>query len=159
MLRDAEWSSINYVIFINLTETLPCVLFLQATGRMLALVGDAAFRDILKLSMGRLLHMIAAEFDAAAEGAADRDAVRTASQSASVQPRMLLYSGHDTTLMPLLLALGQDLTDWPPYMSHLVRLPPPSVWSVCANKGACQPVQCTRKPVLERLLYSVAFNV
>lgn len=123
---------------------------------MLALVGDAAFRDILKLSMGRLLHMIATEFDAAAEGGADRDAVGTGSQSASAQPRMLLYSGHDTTLMPLLLALGQDLTDWPPYMSHLVRLT--LVICVCARATGLASL-CSGRASLLELLWSGAFNV
>ena len=36
------------------------------------------------------------------------------------QPRLLLYSGHDTTIMPLLVMLGEDTLDWPPYCSNLV---------------------------------------
>ena len=36
------------------------------------------------------------------------------------QPQLLLYSGHDTTIMPLLVMLGQDTLDWPPYCSNLV---------------------------------------
>jgi hypothetical protein len=34
--------------------------------------------------------------------------------------KLFLYSGHDTTLMPLLAALGEDLTEWPAFASHLV---------------------------------------
>ena len=33
---------------------------------------------------------------------------------------MRLFSGHDTTLMPLLVALGYDFVDWPPFMSNLI---------------------------------------
>lgn len=36
------------------------------------------------------------------------------------RPRMYLYSGHDTTIFPLLAALGQDTDTWPPYVSNLV---------------------------------------
>lgn len=37
-------------------------------------------------------------------------------------PRMALYSGHDTTVMPLLASLGDDVWDgtWAPYASMLV---------------------------------------
>lgn len=35
-------------------------------------------------------------------------------------PRLHLYSGHDSSIMPLLVALGKDVTHWPPYLSHLV---------------------------------------
>ena len=31
-----------------------------------------------------------------------------------------LYSGHDSSLMPLLAALGHQVADWPPYLSNLV---------------------------------------
>ena len=33
--------------------------------------------------------------------------------------RMFLYSGHDSSLMPLLAALGKHVEDWPPYLSNL----------------------------------------
>ena len=36
------------------------------------------------------------------------------------QPQLLLYSGHDTTIMPLLVLLGEDTLDWPPYCSNIV---------------------------------------
>ena len=36
------------------------------------------------------------------------------------QPRMFLYSGHDTSVMPLLAALGKRVENWPPYLSNLV---------------------------------------
>ena len=36
------------------------------------------------------------------------------------QPQLLLYSGHDTTIMPLLVMLGEDTLNWPPYCSNIV---------------------------------------
>lgn len=39
--------------------------------------------------------------------------------SSSSVPRLFLYSGHDTTLMPLLRALGQPVTEWPAFASHV----------------------------------------
>ena len=37
-------------------------------------------------------------------------------------PRLALYSGHDTTLLPLLISLGKDVWNgiWPPYASMMV---------------------------------------
>jgi hypothetical protein len=47
-------------------------------------------------------------------------------------PRLLLYSGHDTVLAPVLAAISGDgggvLCGWPPYASRLV-------WEVWAKKG------------------------
>ena len=37
------------------------------------------------------------------------------------QPRLFLYSGHDTTIMPLLVTLGVKVDDWPDYNSSLVK--------------------------------------
>lgn len=34
-------------------------------------------------------------------------------------PRLMLYSAHDTTLLPLLTALGQHQTTWPGFASHI----------------------------------------
>ena len=44
-----------------------------------------------------------------------------AAQPAGPLPRLALFSGHDTTIMPLLVTLGGDLSHWPPYVSNLVR--------------------------------------
>ena len=33
---------------------------------------------------------------------------------------MLLYAGHDTTIMPILTSLGYDMQDWPPYLSNVI---------------------------------------
>jgi lysophosphatidic acid phosphatase type 6 len=34
--------------------------------------------------------------------------------------KMHLYSGHDSSVLPLLVALGKEVAHWPPYLSHLV---------------------------------------
>eukprot|EP00798_Chlamydomonas_sp_ICE-L_P032705 gene32705-17136_t len=33
---------------------------------------------------------------------------------------VFLYSGHDSTVLPLLAALGLEMSEWPPYMSNIV---------------------------------------
>lgn len=40
--------------------------------------------------------------------------------SGKAQHKMHLYSGHDSTVMPLLVALGKEVESWPSYMSNLV---------------------------------------
>jgi len=35
-------------------------------------------------------------------------------------PRFVLYSGHDSTIMPLLASLGAKDMDWTPYASMLL---------------------------------------
>jgi hypothetical protein len=58
---------------------------------------------------------------AAGEPGAAAGASALAAPEAAPQPRLALYSGHDTTIMPLLVTLGGDLSHWPPYVSNLVR--------------------------------------
>jgi hypothetical protein len=58
---------------------------------------------------------------AAGEPGAAAAAAALAGPEAAPQPRLALYSGHDTTIMPLLVTLGGDLSHWPPYVSNLVR--------------------------------------
>lgn len=82
----------------------------EAAKRMTALVAPQAHiegsQKLMQLSMGRLFSMLVDHMDATVQGEA--------------QPRMLLYSGHDTTIMPLLQTLKQDVTQWPPYVSNVV---------------------------------------
>lgn len=49
--------------------------------------------------------------------AAAREGGGTPAEAPAQQPRLALYSGHDTTIMPLLVTLGGDLAHWPPYVS------------------------------------------
>ncbi|KAK9829707.1 hypothetical protein WJX72_007452 [[Myrmecia] bisecta] len=82
----------------------------EATKRMAALV--APFRNtsdeqqLLRLSMGQLLQLIMERLDDAANG--------------GPEAKMYMYSGHDTTIMPLVVALGVPLTKWPKYVSHVI---------------------------------------
>ena len=63
--------------------------------------------QVARLGMGRLLHAIEAWLAAAAR----RD---------PETPRLVLLSGHDSTLVPLLAALQLDAAwSWPPYAAHL----------------------------------------
>lgn len=62
--------------------------------------------EVLRLGMGVLMEMMVRRMEAAAAGEAG-------------DTRMFLYSGHDSSLMPLLAALGKHVEDWPPYLSNL----------------------------------------
>ena len=38
-------------------------------------------------------------------------------------PKILLFSGHDTTVMPIVASLiGDKLDRWPPYVANVVRM-------------------------------------
>lgn len=39
-----------------------------------------------------------------------------------VEHQLYLYSGHDTTIMPLLRALGLDVEHWPGYLRYVPQL-------------------------------------
>jgi hypothetical protein len=113
------------------------VLLLHSAGKQ---------QEVLRLGMGVLMGMMVQRMEAAAaaaeaaaqsassgEGAAaaagssssstgSDGASSSSGASSSATPaatRMFLYSGHDSSLMPLLAALGKDVRDWPPYLSSL----------------------------------------
>jgi hypothetical protein len=68
-------------------ELLRAVEF-QATKHFLSFVAPSAEPDVLRLGMGRLLALLVARMDAAA-----------AAPEGSAQPRLYMYSGHDSTIM------------------------------------------------------------
>lgn len=82
----------------------------EASKRMIALVAPGVElshrEELLKLSMGRMFDSV----------------VQRMRQCADGQPKhqMYMYSGHDTTIMPLLATLGQDVSTWPAYVSNVV---------------------------------------
>ena len=41
-------------------------------------------------------------------------------QSSSVQEKITVYSGHDSTILPLILALELPVNQWPPFASRMV---------------------------------------
>jgi lysophosphatidic acid phosphatase type 6 len=58
-----------------------------------------------RYAIGRFVNEMLADLDASVMGA------RAA--------KMLVYSGHDSTMVPMLCALGISSGEWPPYASHL----------------------------------------
>ena len=88
----------------GMTEDLLTEINKEASKRMLALVAPGV--ELLKLSMGRMFDSVVQHMLQCASGEAKH--------------QMYMYSGHDTTIMPLLATLGQDVTVWPPYVSNVI---------------------------------------
>ena len=78
--------------------------------------------EVLALSMGPLLHTIDTQLAAAA--AAGFRAAAGAASGHAPEPRLRLWCGHDTTIMPIMRALDIELSRWPPYCSNVVRALP-----------------------------------
>lgn len=85
----------------------------QATERFMAYVAPSAESgskdEVLRLGMGRLMHLMMQRMDAAAKP----------DSTNGERPKMYLYSGHDSTIMPLLAMLGKEVDHWPIYCSNL----------------------------------------
>lgn len=77
--------------------------------RIVKLFTDPYDPVIASLLMGRLLSVMHERMHAAAESADDSPV------------NISLWSGHDTSLIPMLIMLGNSVTRWPPYASSLVR--------------------------------------
>ena len=82
---------------------------MQATERIVKLFTDPQDPAVASMLMGRLLHVMHDRMHAAAESAAESPV------------KVSLWSGHDTTLIPVLVMLGHSVTRWPPFASSLVR--------------------------------------
>lgn len=82
---------------------------LQATDRVVQTLQSEKDTTVLGLALGRLLQTMEDLIDEAARQAPGAEG-----------PRMWLWSGHDTTIIPVLLMLGQDVARWPPYTSSVV---------------------------------------
>ena len=94
----------------GMTEDLLMEINKEASKRMLALVAPGVElshrEELLKLSMGRMFDSVVQQMRQCADGQSKH--------------HMYMYSGHDTTIMPLLATLGQDVTTWPPYVSNVI---------------------------------------
>ncbi|KAK9915420.1 hypothetical protein WJX75_008934 [Coccomyxa subellipsoidea] len=94
----------------GMSEELLLAVNREATRRMTALVAPQASEqhgpEMLRLSMGNLFEQIVGRMAAAAGGADPCP--------------LFMYSGHDTTIMPILATLGVQLKDWPEYVSNVV---------------------------------------
>ena len=94
----------------GMTEDLLMDINKEASKRMIALVAPGVElshrEELLKLSMGRMFDSVVQRMRQCADGESKH--------------QMYMYSGHDTTIMPLLATLGQDITTWPPYVSNVI---------------------------------------
>uniref|UniRef100_H3D8V2 Acid phosphatase 6, lysophosphatidic n=1 Tax=Tetraodon nigroviridis TaxID=99883 RepID=H3D8V2_TETNG len=66
-------------------------------------------REALQLSVGPLLHILLSNMEEKVQGSSSEPGSR----------KLFLYSAHDTTLMPCLMALGIFDMRWPPYAADL----------------------------------------
>uniref|UniRef100_A0A383VZ21 Uncharacterized protein n=1 Tax=Tetradesmus obliquus TaxID=3088 RepID=A0A383VZ21_TETOB len=115
----------------GLTEEMKEAVDRLATEEISAFICPALVDEhghaVLRLSMGRLLDILLANMETAAAAAAGQAG---SSSSSSSHAKLMMFSGHDSTIMPLLTALGCDLQRWPPYISNLVfelwELKPPT---------------------------------
>lgn len=80
----------------------------QRAVDMMCHIFEPSKRESLQLSVGPLLHMLV-------------DNIEEKLQGTSSEPsrKVFLYSAHDTTLIPCLLALGIFDMRWPPYAADL----------------------------------------
>ena len=80
-------------------------------------------RDGVRLSVGRMIGYIVDNMEEevrAGQKATDSTTTTTAGRvAASSRPPVRLYSAHDTTLLPLLLAVGAFDDRWPPFAASL----------------------------------------
>jgi lysophosphatidic acid phosphatase type 6 len=68
--------------------------------------------EILRLGMGRLMHFMVKRMEETASP--------SKKESTTAPPKFYLLSGHDSTIIPLLAALGITVDHWPHYLSNLV---------------------------------------
>lgn len=83
---------------------------------------DGAHHEILQLGIGVLVEMVMAAMEVSHQGGAS-------------EPKLRLWSGHDTTLFPMLAALGVHVDDWPPYLSNIIF----ELWEGPAAGGSAGP--------------------
>lgn len=107
-------AAISALLWMSVVHGEKCIaapLLLQATEEISAFICPALVDDhghaVLRLSMGRLLDTLLANMDAARHQEGTTTAEGPSSSSGSSSPcqqqrRMMLYSGHDSTIMPLL---------------------------------------------------------
>lgn len=75
---------------------------------MICHVYDPSRRDNLQLCVGPLLHTLLTNFDEKLQGT-----------SSEPNRKLFLYSAHDTTLIPCLMAMGVFDMRWPPYAADI----------------------------------------
>lgn len=112
-------------------------------------VHDQHGHTILRLGTGVLLHTLMSNMEAAIQpAAAPAAAAQLPGSSPAAGPRMYLYSGHDSSLMPILSALGLDLHAWPPFVSNIVL----ELWELPAGAAGKEGEAAARHVV--RVMYN-----
>ncbi|GLI65308.1 hypothetical protein VaNZ11_008850 [Volvox africanus] len=87
--------------------------------------GDSARRrrchEVLRLGIGMLVRRLLDNLEAhVAAHTRSSEAMAAAATATAPLSQLYLFSGHDSSLMPLLAVLGQPARAWPPFASHLV---------------------------------------
>ncbi|NXK87423.1 PPA6 phosphatase, partial [Formicarius rufipectus] len=80
----------------------------RSVDSMLYLLGDSS-REVLQMSVGLLLNTLQKNIKAAVNPSSPSEKAR----------KLILYASHDSTLIPLLLALGTFDYKWPPYAADV----------------------------------------
>ena len=74
-------------------------------------IQDEHGKAILRLSMGVLLHTLIENI---------HEKISEKVKGGKSGPKFFLFSGHDSSVMPVLAALGVEIETWPPYCSNVV---------------------------------------
>ncbi|KAM7031321.1 lysophosphatidic acid phosphatase type 6 [Passerculus sandwichensis] len=81
----------------------------RCVDSMLFVLGDTCSREMLQMSIGLLLNTLEKNIKAAVNPSNPAEKAR----------KLFLYASHDSTLIPLLLALGTFDNKWPPYAADV----------------------------------------
>lgn len=83
------------------------------------LVDEVMCQEVIRLSIGPLIHRLLTNMKAAA-AAPNECRLGVVPDNTDCPPKMILFAGHDSTVTPLIIALGVNLDDWPPFASNVV---------------------------------------
>lgn len=141
-----EWADIKEVLTCHLEHNsmmCPSELNLEATVTKSTEIASKIWHDkysvdiINKYALGRFLHELIEDMSAGlqqnqpthvnknldtAESLNGPNAIRSDSVAANgaADKKFLIYSGHDSTIVPLVNALGIHSVFWPPYAAHVI---------------------------------------
>ena len=97
--------------------------------------GHRLSEQVVRLSIGPLIHRIISSMRSRASSARLARGGAKVNRKMGIQEgpgaKMIVFSGHDSTLSPLLVALGRPFKTWPPFASSLVF----ELWQGKAGKG------------------------
>lgn len=97
---------------------------LQATKHFMMFVApgeeSGQRKEMLRLGMGRLMDVMLKRMDMAKRNDGTNNVPVDKREEARALHKIYLYSGHDSSIMPLLAALGKEVDHWPGYLSNLI---------------------------------------